>query len=98
MIVQISTSGGIGGFGLGKDARIEMDTLPEEIRTRACEIMTDEGLSQLAKTESGVMPDGISYVITLEDMDGNHVYEINESAMAPEMLDLVDELMIASEE
>jgi len=97
MIVQISTSGGMGGFGLGKEARVELDNLPEEVRTKACEMMTDDDLSVLAKSDKDAMPDGISYVITLEDAKGKHVYKINEGVMAPEMLDLVDELMIAEE-
>lgn len=97
MIVQISTSGGFGGLGLGNEARIEVDKLPEEIRERTCEMLTDGDLSKLAKLGEETMPDGVRYVLTLEDMDGKHVYEINETAMAPEMLDLIDELMVPDE-
>lgn len=94
MILHITTSGGIGGFGLGKDARLEVDALPRELRAETCEVMTPERLAPLAAAPADSGADRIGYAITLEDADGaQHRYEIGEAAMPPEMLDLIDALL-----
>ncbi len=93
MIIHLSTSGGIGGFGLGRSARIDIDALPEALRMETCEAMTAETLNLLAGQAGSGGADRVSYEISLDEDDGaQQRFTIGEAAIPPEMLDLIDSL------
>ncbi|MFD2740045.1 protealysin inhibitor emfourin [Sulfitobacter aestuarii] len=93
MIIKIATTGGIGGFGLGQDRKVDVNALPAEIRAQACEMLSDAQLSAMAKASFDKGADRVNYSIALQGDDGAvRRYEIGEAAMPPEMLDMIDTL------
>jgi hypothetical protein len=97
MMVTIATSGGIGGFGLGKEAKVELDALPAGIREEACTLLVPDRLSRLERESRAPGKQGgadrITYRIELEHAGGVSTYEIGEAAMSPEMLDMIDAMV-----
>ncbi len=91
MIITIATSGGIGGFGTGPAKTVDLNSLPPEVRQEACTVMTDERLAPL--TDQGADgADRITYAISISSEGRTRRYEIAESALPPDMLDLIDTL------
>lgn len=91
MIITIATSGGIGGFGTGPAKTVDLDLLSPEVRQEACAAMTDEKLAPLTDQDAAGA-DRITYAISISSGDGTRRYEIAESALSPDMLDLIDTL------
>lgn len=92
MIVTISTSGGIGGFGLGQDTRVDLDQVPARLRSEACEVLSDARLAPLASAGGNKGADRITYMISVEQAGQSRTYAVPEEAMPPEMLDVIDAL------
>ena len=91
MIVTISTSGGIGGFGLGQDTRVDLDRVPAPLRSEACDVLSDARLAPLtAAAQKGA--DRLTYTISVEQSGKTRTYAIPEEAMSPDMLDVIDAL------
>jgi hypothetical protein len=93
MIVTITTSGGIGGFGLGRSVQVETDSLSPELRAEACERFDPEVLEELSE-EAPQGADRITYRIAVErEGEERMSFDIPESALPAETLDLIDDLL-----
>ena len=93
MIVTIATSGGIGGFGLGKTSRVEVEALPVTMQQTVCDTMTTDRLGALAAQAPGKGADRLVYEIAIEGDDGSVArFDIPETAMPDEMRDLIDSM------
>ncbi|WP_146188909.1 protealysin inhibitor emfourin [Albidovulum aquaemixtae] len=98
MMLTIATSGGIGGFGLGKERSVAVGNLPTPLRQEVCDQFTEERLAKLAATSAQRGADRLTYVIGLDMEDGKPVeYRLDEAAMPPEMLDLIDTMLHTGE-
>ncbi len=98
MMLTIATSGGIGGTGLGREQSVEVAELPAPLRQEVCDQFTEERLTKLAATKASGGADRLTYVIGLDMEDGKPVqYQLDEAAMPPEMLDLIDMMMHSNE-
>lgn len=92
MIVTITTSGGIGGFGLGRSAEVAVDSLPEPLKAEACERLDPAALGGLeARPAPGA--DRVTYHIAVGTAQGTTTFSLAETALPPETLDLIDDLM-----
>ncbi len=67
MMITISTSGGIGGFGLKKSAEIAVDTLPKPLQTEACARLDAKTLGALDATPVRGAADRIVYHIVVTE-------------------------------
>jgi hypothetical protein len=94
MMVTISTSGGIGGFGLARTAEVSIDALPEPLRQEACVRLAPEALGAL-ETMPGRGADRIIYhiVVVEEGPAPGRKFDLPESALPAATLDLIDELL-----
>ncbi|MGL4311751.1 MAG: protealysin inhibitor emfourin [Paracoccaceae bacterium] len=101
MMVTIATSGGMGGFGLGEDLRVDPQRLPLEIRAEACALFVPEEMTRLQ--EASLAPgraegaDRIIYHIELETAETVARYQISEAVLSPEVLDLLDTIRVEQE-
>ena len=71
MMITISTSGGIGGFGLAKSAEVAVDNLPEPLRVEACARLDAETLASLDPTPVRGAADRIVYHIVVIGRHGH---------------------------
>ena len=92
MIIMISTSGGIGGFGLKRTAEVAVDALPEPLREEACLRLAPEALGSLqAAPTRGA--DRIVYHIIVVEGAAERRFDLPEGALPDATLDLIDELL-----
>jgi hypothetical protein len=93
MMITITTSGGIGGFGLARQAEVATDALPEPLRAEACARLDSSALAALdAAPAPGA--DRITYHIVVIGTDGAASrFDLPETALPAETLDLIDELL-----
>ena len=89
MMITITTSGGIGGFGLARTARVAVESLPEPLRVEACEKLDPAALRALDAT-SARGADRIVYHIVV---NGTVSFDLPEAALPSETLDLIDALL-----
>jgi hypothetical protein len=92
MMITITTSGGIGGFGLAKSAEVVVDTLPEPLRVEACARFDPAALGALEATPARGA-DRIVYHIVIAESGQARRFDLPESALPGETLDLIDELL-----
>ena len=93
MIITISTSGGIGGFGLAKTAEIPVDSLPEPLRVEACARLDAKALGALDPTPVRGAADRIVYhIVGVETGAAAASFALPETALPAATLDLIDEL------
>jgi hypothetical protein len=94
MMLTISTSGGIGGFGLKRSAELRVEDLPQALQAETCELLTPERLERLADAPERGAADYIVYHITLAREGGPPTeYDLADTALPPEVLDLIDALL-----
>jgi hypothetical protein len=94
MMITITTSGGIGGFGLARTAEVEVDDLPEPLRVETCRKLDPAALGAIASTEPRGGPDRIVYHIVVVESDARAVrFDLPETALPAETLDLIDLLL-----
>jgi hypothetical protein len=95
MMISITTSGGIGGFGLAKSAEVAVDTLPEPLRVETCARLDPAALDALAATPPRGADRIIYHIVVVGDAVGGVAvsYDLPESALPGETLDLIDELL-----
>ena len=93
MMITISTSGGIGGFGLAKSAEVAVDNLPEPLRVEACARLDAKTLASLDPTPVRGAADRIVYHIVVMEGTATASFDLPESALPPETLDVIDELL-----
>lgn len=93
MMLTITTSGGIGSFGLGRSVRVEVDSLPSELKSETCERLAPEALKALS-TQTPQGADRIVYKIAVDQVGKERVtFDLPENALSAAMLDLIDKLM-----
>lgn len=94
MMISISTSGGIGGFGLARTAEVSVDQLPEPLRAEACLRLAPAALGSIDATPARGA-DRIVYHIVVLDEAGSpgRRYDLPEAALPAATLDLIDELL-----
>ena len=92
MMIEIASSGGFGGLGAGPTKTVEVDALDASLRERVCEAFQPDRLQEL----SDAAPEGadrFQYDITVrEDGGDTAAFHLDEGALPPEMLDLIDAL------
>ena len=93
MMITISTSGGIGGFGLAKTAEVAVDSLPEPLRVEACARLDPAALGSLDATPGRGAADRIVYHIVVGEGGAAARFDLPESALPDETLDLIDDLL-----
>ena len=93
MMITITTSGGIGGFGLAKSAHVAVDSLPEPLRAEACALLDPSALGALDTKPAPGAADRIMYKIAIEGAGASSgTFRVPESALPAETLDLIDQL------
>jgi hypothetical protein len=92
MMIIISTSGGIGGFGLKRSAEVSVDQLPEPLREEACLRLAPEALGSL-ETAPTRGADRIVYHIVVVEGTAERRFDLPEGALPDATLDLIDELL-----
>jgi hypothetical protein len=92
MMITISTSGGIGGFGLARTAEVAVDALPEPLREEACLRLAPEALGSLQATPTRGA-DRIVYHIIVVEGTAERRFDLPEGALPDATLDLIDELL-----
>jgi len=92
MMITITTSGGIGGFGLAKSAEVAVDSLPEPLRVEACARLDPAALGAL-DAAPGRGADRIIYHIVVVAEGPPTRFDLPESALPDATLDLIDELL-----
>ena len=95
MMVTISTSGGFIGTGLSREAQVDVDKLPEPLREETCTALSAQALSSLArKSARAGAADYVTYHIVVVEAEGSPTaFDVPETVLAPESLDLFDALM-----
>ncbi|HET9068353.1 MAG TPA: protealysin inhibitor emfourin [Amaricoccus sp.] len=94
MMITITTSGGIGGFGLAKTAEVAVENLPDPLRVEACERLDPAALGAIAATKPRGGPDRIVYHIVVVEAGSTAVsFDLPEAALPAATLDLIDELL-----
>lgn len=93
MMISITTSGGIGGFGLVRTASVAVDSLPEPLRVAACSRLDPQTLEALrAGPARGA--DRVIYHIEVTEAGREAArFDLPEAALPPETLDLIDALL-----
>jgi len=92
MMITITTSGGIGGFGLARTAEVSIDALPEALREEACLRLAPEALGSLA-TAPTRGADRIVYHILVVEGTAERRFDLPEGSLPAATLDLIDELL-----
>lgn len=96
--LMISTSGGYAGMGAQQDKTIELDLLPEMQRAQVDRFLDEVDAKKFELTVER-SPDELVYEFELfncgEKVKG---FRLRESALPPERLDMLDELIHGTEE
>jgi hypothetical protein len=93
MMITITTSGGIGGFGLAKKAEVAVDNLPEPLRVETCAKLDPAALGALDPTPVRGAADRIVYHIVVVEEGKVATFALPETALPAETLDLIDQLL-----
>ena len=94
MMLSISSSGGIGGFGVAKSAEVSVDALPEPLRSETCARLDAAALASLDVTPTRGAADFVVYHIVVSVEGGApRRFDLPETAMPAETLDLIDTLL-----
>jgi hypothetical protein len=93
MMVSISTSGGFGGFGLAKSAEVAVEALPEPLRAATCARLDAAALGRIKAAPARGAADYVVYHIVIVEAGETRRFDLPETALPPETLDLIDELM-----
>lgn len=94
MIVTITTSGGIGGFGLAKSVRVSVEDLPEPMRAETCSLLDPDHLRSMAREAPRGAADYVVYhIVVQEERHAPLPFDLPESVLTADMLDLIDDLL-----
>jgi hypothetical protein len=93
MMITISTSGGIGGFGLARTAEVSVDALPDSLREEACLRLAPEALGSLEAMPTRGADRIVYHIVVQEGADAGRSFDLPESALPEATLDLIDELL-----
>jgi hypothetical protein len=92
MMITITTSGGIGGFGLAKSAEVAVDALPEPLQVEVCARLDPAALGALDVSRVRGA-DRIVYHIVVSEAGEAKRFDVPESALPGATLDLIDQLL-----
>ncbi|WP_164658353.1 protealysin inhibitor emfourin [Tropicibacter sp. Alg240-R139] len=94
MMIKISTSGGFGGLSMAGVSRVAMvEDLPAAQLDVYCKAFAPDALQAMAQTSPPAgRADTVTYQITVTDADGAHQFELDETQLPPDLLDLIDAL------
>ena len=95
MIIEISTSGGIGGIpSAGLQKSVDVKTLAEPDKSKICEVFDLNSLGAMAgKSGHPGAADQMTYkIIIVDDENQRHEFDVDEYVLPPEMLDMIDEM------
>lgn len=92
MMISISTTGGIGGFGLARTAQVSVESLPEPLRVEACSRLDPQALGAIGAAPTRGA-DRVVYHIEVVEAGQSARFDVPEGALPPETLDLIDELL-----
>jgi hypothetical protein len=94
MMISITTSGGIGGFGTAKSTEIAVDALPAPLREATCARLDAGALGRIKSAPPPGAADFIVYhIVIVEDGGATRAFDVPETALPAETLDLIDDLM-----
>ena len=94
MMISISTSGGIGGFGLVRTAEVAVDALPQPLREEACLRLAPDALGSLQATPVRGADRVVYHIVVIEDgIAAQRRFDLPESELPDATLDLIDELL-----
>ncbi len=94
MMITITTSGGIGGFGLAKKAEVPVDELPEPLHSEVCARLDPAALGRLEAAVPARGADRIVYhIVVVEAGAAPSAFDLPESALPAPTLDLIDALL-----
>lgn len=94
MMITITTSGGIGGFGLARSAEVAVDSLPDPLRVEACARLDAAALGALdARQVRGAADRIVYHIVVVEDDGASTRFDLPETALPAETLDLIDEFL-----
>ena len=94
MMIKITTSGGFGGLAAaGVNKTTTVDDLPAPQHEVYCKAFAPDALSAMAQSlPPAGRADTVTYQITVTDDAGTHAFELDETQLSPDMLDLIDAL------
>jgi hypothetical protein len=95
MMITITTTGGIGGFGLAKSAEVEVGMLPEPLRLETCARLDPSVLGALDVPPRAAVADRIVYHIVVRAAGATRRFDLPESALPAATLELIDDLLQA---
>ena len=94
MMITISTSGGIGGFGLARTAEVSVEQLPEPLRAEACVRLAPAALGSLDASPARGADRIVYHIVVLEEAGtAGRRFDLPEGALPSATLDLIDELL-----
>jgi hypothetical protein len=93
MMITITTSGGIGGFGLAKSAEVAVDTLPEPLRVETCARLDPAALAALQPAPPRGADRIVYHIVVVADDGSLTTFDLPETALPVDTLDLIDALL-----
>jgi hypothetical protein len=93
MMITITTSGGIGGFGLARSAEVAVEALPEPLRQEACVLLDPEALQALAAAPPCGADRIVYHIVVAGEGARAAAFDVPESALPDATLDLIDALL-----
>ena len=93
MMISISTSGGIGGFGVAKTVEVSVETLPEPLREETCARLDAATLGRIKAAPVRGAADFVVYHIVIAEGGASRRFDLPETALPAATLDLIDELL-----
>lgn len=91
MKLSLKTSGGIGNIQI--QGQVETEELSRSLAERVRTVLTPAHLTYARSSEVSPMTDAMQYELGLYLDDGFQHFEVNEANAAPEVLDIVQELV-----
>ena len=93
MKIDFLRTGGQGPISR-RSASIDVSALPDAEASKAQQLVASARFFDLPeKLDSSPMPDSFTYTITVEQDGDSHTVEVNQSALSPELQELVGWLM-----
>ncbi len=93
MMISITTSGGIGGFGLARSVQASVENLPEPLRTEACSRLDPRALGALRAVPTRGADRVVYHIVITQPGGGVARFDLGEGALPADTLDLIDALL-----
>jgi hypothetical protein len=93
MMITITTSGGIGGFGLARTTEVATDDLPETLRDEACARLDPSALGGIRAAPTRGADRVVYHIVVAEAGAAATTFDLPETALPDATLELIDALM-----